>query len=49
VAGSGVLAALSIEPVAAGASQLTITGVGTLAGGGMALLQFAPATVTVKQ
>lgn len=48
VAGSGVLAALLIEPVAAGASQMTITGVGSMAGGGLAPLQFAPATVTVK-
>jgi general secretion pathway protein D len=48
VAGSGVLAALVVEPVGAGASSLTLSGVGTLAGGGMAPLQFLPATVTVK-
>jgi hypothetical protein len=34
--------------VAAGASPMTLNGVGTLAGGGMAPLQFLPATITVK-
>jgi general secretion pathway protein D len=48
VAGSGILASLQIEPVAAGASPMTLNGVGTLAGGGMAPLQFLPATITVK-
>ncbi len=48
VVGSGVLAALVLEPVAAGASSLALSGIGTLAGGGMAPLQFMPATITVK-
>jgi hypothetical protein len=48
VAGSGVLAALLVEPVAAGSTSITLAGVGTLAGGGMAPLQFVPAVVTVK-
>lgn len=48
VAGSGVLAALVLEPIGPGGSSMSVTGVGTLAGGGMAALQFTPATVTVK-
>jgi hypothetical protein len=47
--GAGVLAAILFEPIAAGTSSITITGVGTVAGtGATAALQFAPATVTVK-
>jgi type II secretory pathway component HofQ len=47
--GNGLLAAILFEPVAAGTSNITVTGVGTVAGtGGQAALQFAPATVTVK-
>jgi general secretion pathway protein D len=47
--GAGVLAAILFEPIAAGTSQVSITGVGTVAGSGAtAALQFAPATVTVK-
>jgi Flp pilus assembly secretin CpaC len=47
--GAGVLAAILFEPVAAGTSNITITGVGTVAGtGATASLQFAPASVTVK-
>jgi type II secretory pathway component GspD/PulD (secretin) len=48
VAGSGLVAALVIEPIAAGASPLALSGVGTVAGGGMAPLLFLPANVTVK-
>jgi hypothetical protein len=47
--GTGLLAAILFEPVAAGSSNLTITGVGTVAGTGTAaVLQFAPSTVVVK-
>jgi hypothetical protein len=47
--GTGLLAAILFEPIGAGTSQITITGVGTVAGSGAtAALQFAPATVTVK-
>jgi hypothetical protein len=34
--------------VAAGQTALTITGVGSVVGGGAAALQFAPANVVVK-
>ena len=46
--GTGLLAAVLLEPVAAGQSPLTVTGVGTVVGGGTAALQFVPATVVVK-
>jgi general secretion pathway protein D len=47
--GAGLLAALLVDPVAPGSTNLTITGVATVAGtGGAAALQFAPATVVVK-
>lgn len=47
--GSGLLAAILFEPVAAGGSTLNITGVGSVAGTGVAaVLQFAPASVVVK-
>ena len=47
--GNGLLAALLFEPVAAGMTSVTVTGVGTVAGSGTAAaLQFAPITVTVK-
>jgi general secretion pathway protein D len=47
--GTGLLAAILFEPIGAGTANVTITGVGTVAGtGGAAVLQFAPATVTVK-
>jgi general secretion pathway protein D len=47
--GAGVLAAILFEPIGAGTTQVTVTGVGTVAGtGATAPLQFAPATVTVK-
>jgi len=47
-AGTGLLAAVLFEPVAAGGATLTLSGVGALAGGGTAPLTFTPATVTVK-
>ena len=46
--GSGLLAAVLFEPVAAGQSQLTVTGVGSVVGGGAAGIQFAPSAVIVK-
>ena len=46
--GTGLLAAVLLEPVAAGQSALAVTGVGTVVGGGAAALQFAPANVVVK-
>jgi hypothetical protein len=46
--GTGLLAAVLLEPVAAGQSALTVTGVGSVVGGGAAALQFAPANVVVK-
>jgi general secretion pathway protein D len=47
--GTGLLAAILFEPIGAGQSAVTITGVGTVAGtGAAAVLEFAPATVTVK-
>jgi hypothetical protein len=47
--GSGLVAAILFEPIAAGSSPITVTGVGTVAGSGaQAALQFVPATVTVK-
>jgi hypothetical protein len=46
--GSGLLAAVLFEPVAAGQAALTVTGVGSVVGGGSAALQFAPAAVIVK-
>ena len=44
----GLLAAILFEPVAAGTVTLTMSGSGTLAGGGTATLQFAPAGVVVR-
>jgi hypothetical protein len=46
--GTGLLAAILFEPVGAGTSNIAVTGVGTVAGGGSAALQFVPVTVTVK-
>ena len=47
--GTGLLAAILFEPIGAGTSTVSITGVGTVAGtGASAVLQFAPASVTVK-
>jgi hypothetical protein len=46
--GTGLLAAVLFEPVAAGQTALTVTGVGTTVGGAAAALQFAPSAVVVK-
>jgi general secretion pathway protein D len=47
--GSGLIAAVLFEPVAAGIAAVNVTGVGTVAGSGAAAaLQFTPATITVK-
>ena len=47
--GNGLLAAVLFEPVAAGMTSVTVTGVGTVAGSGSAAaLQFTPITITVK-
>jgi general secretion pathway protein D len=47
--GTGLLAAILFEPIGAGTSTVTMTGVGTVAGtGAPAALQFSPVTVTVK-
>jgi Flp pilus assembly secretin CpaC len=46
--GTGLLGALLIEPAGPGATTITITGVGTVVGGGAATLQFAPINVIVK-
>jgi general secretion pathway protein D len=46
--GTGLLAAVLFEPVAAGTATLNVSGVGTIIGGGSAPLAFTPATVTVK-
>jgi hypothetical protein len=44
----GLLAAFIVEPLAAGTGTFGMTGSGTLAGGGQATLQFAPAGITVR-
>ena len=46
--GTGLVAAITFDAVAPGTSPLTLSGVGTLAGGGAAPLQFQAVTVTVK-
>jgi general secretion pathway protein D len=47
--GSGLLAAILFEPIAAGMATVNVTGVGTVAGSGAgAALQFAPVSITVK-
>jgi hypothetical protein len=48
VSSSGLLAAILLEPLAAGTGALTVTGTATIPGGTPAGLQFAPATITVK-
>ena len=48
VSAGGLLAAILFEPVAAGTGTLTISGSGTLVGGGVASLQFTPAGVVVR-
>ena len=45
---SGLLAAILFEPVGAGTGTLTLSGSGTMAGGGIATLQFSPAGVVVR-
>ncbi|MGE0461408.1 MAG: secretin N-terminal domain-containing protein [Vicinamibacterales bacterium] len=45
---TGLLAAILLEPVAAGTGTLSVSGSGTVAGGGAATLQFAPAGVVVR-
>jgi general secretion pathway protein D len=47
-AGTGLLAAVLFEPVSAGSVTYSMSGVGTLIGGGQAPLTFTPATVIVK-
>jgi general secretion pathway protein D len=44
----GLLAALLIEPVAAGTGSLSLSGSASVPGGGAAPLQFSPAGVTVR-
>ena len=46
--GTGVVGAVLFEAIAPGSSPLSLSGVGTLAGGGVAPLRFQPATVAVK-
>ena len=46
--GTGLLAAVLFEPVGAGQTALTTTGVGTIVGGGSAVITFAPSAVIVK-
>jgi hypothetical protein len=46
--GTGVVAALLIDAVGPGTAVITVTGVGTLAGGGSAPLVFQTVTITVK-
>jgi general secretion pathway protein D len=45
---SGLLAAILVEPIAAGTGSLSLTGSGTIPGGGQAALQFVPAGITVR-
>jgi hypothetical protein len=45
---AGLIAAILFEPVAAGTGSLTLSGSSTLAGGGTAALEFAPAGVVVR-
>jgi hypothetical protein len=46
--GSGLLAAVLFEPVAAGSATLSLSGVATNPQGGPIPLSFTPVTVTVK-
>ncbi|MGD9905589.1 MAG: hypothetical protein AB7U83_19125 [Vicinamibacterales bacterium] len=46
--GTGVVAALMVDVVGPGTSPLAVSGVGTVAGGGAAALQFQSVTVTAK-
>jgi type II secretory pathway component GspD/PulD (secretin) len=45
---SGLLAAILVEPLAAGTGSLALTGAGTVPGGAQAALQFVPAGITVR-
>jgi len=45
---SGLLAAILVEPVAAGTGSLALTGSGTVPGGALSALQFVPAGITVR-
>ena len=44
----GLLAALLVEPVAAGTGSLSLSGSASVPGGGASQLQFSPAGVTVR-
>lgn len=46
--GTGLLAGLSLEPVAPGMTTLSLSGAATGPGGAVMGLQFRPATVTVQ-
>jgi hypothetical protein len=46
--GSGLLAAVLFEPIAAGASTLAASGAGTGPAGSVLTVQSAPVTVTVR-
>jgi hypothetical protein len=45
---AGLLAALRVEPVAAGTGTLSLSGSATIPGGAPAALQFVPAGITIK-
>ena len=45
---SGLLAALLVEPLAAGTGSLGVSGSATIPGGAPAALQFLPAGITVR-
>lgn len=45
---SGLLAAILVEPLAAGTGSLALTGSGTAPGGAQTALQFVPAGITVR-
>lgn len=45
---SGLLAALLVEPLAAGTGSLALSGSATVPGGNQAALQFVPAGLTVR-
>jgi hypothetical protein len=47
-AGTGLLAAVLFEPAGPGTVNFTMSGVGSIVGGGQAPLTFTPATVVVK-
>ena len=45
---AGLLAAILLEPLAAGTGTLSVSGSATVPGGGAAALQFLPAGITVR-